>query len=203
MILQKIEPIESSYAQHNYGKTFYYIVRSHRPTVVVEIGTLHGYSAIHIGMSLKHNEKLYGYGGTIECYDLWDQYKFNHGNKIAVQDRINKYDLQKYVTLKDGNADNIHENFDINSVHLLHVDISNDGDVVDRMMELWHPIIVMQGMIIFEGGDPDRDKVDWMIKYNKRPIAPVIAKNKLIQSFYLYGTYNKFPSLTVLVKKGD
>ena len=58
-----------------------------------------------------------------------------------------------------------------------------------------------KAIIAFEGGSKERDKVDWMVKYKKKPIYPVIYKNKIINKYYVYGTYKLFPSLTVMMNK--
>jgi len=202
-ILREFSSIQSSYSLHNYGKVFYTTVRAHRPTLAVELGVLNGYSALHIALSMKHNLYLYGYGGTIHCYDLWDKYPYKHGSKSEVQAIIDRYDLQDFMKLYEADAYEVYKDYDNNSVHLLHVDISNDGNTVERMMDLWHNKIVMNGMIMFEGGSEERDKIEWMVKYNKKPIAPVVRSHPVIRRCYLWGIYRKFPSLTVLVKKRE
>lgn len=199
-MMPKIEPIDSSYAQNDFGKAFYSIVRCHRPTVLVEIGVLHGYSALHMGMSVKHNHSLYGHPGILKCYDIWDKYQYNHAIKNEVQERVNKYELQDYVKLEECDAFEVHKFYSNSDVHLAHIDISNDGAIVEEMLNLWHPKICGRGMIIFEGGSEERDRVEWMIKYNKKPISPFIQNSPVIQEKYWHGIYRKFPSLTILLK---
>ena len=65
-----------------------------------------------------------------------------------------------------------------NSVDFFHIDLSNTGEIVNKIMELWDEKIVIGGLILFEGGTVDRDKIKWMVKYDKKPIKPEIETNK-------------------------
>ena len=51
------------------------------------------------------------------------------------------------------------------------------------------------GIIILEGGSIERDQVEWMTRYNKRSINPVIEKYSRVFDIRVIGT---FPSLTIL-----
>jgi hypothetical protein len=62
--------------------------------------------------------------------------------------------------------------------------------------------MVYGGLVVFEGGSEARDKIEWMVKYNKEPMKPEIETNKIINSKYVYGTYLKYPSLTVMLRRG-
>jgi len=55
---------------------------------------------------------------------------------------------------------------------LMHLDVSNTGDIIELVYKTvaeWKNT----GPILFEGGTEERDKVDWMIKYDKTPIFPL------------------------------
>ena len=52
------------------------------------------------------------------------------------------------------------------------------------------------GIIIFEGGNIKRDNVEWMNKYNKTKINPVIQKFK--EQGYDINIFGTFPSLTLI-----
>ena len=54
------------------------------------------------------------------------------------------------------------------------------------------------GVIIMEGGSYDRDKIKWMIKYNKPKILPVLNKYK---NKYNIHTVGVIPSITIITKK--
>ena len=54
------------------------------------------------------------------------------------------------------------------------------------------------GIILMEGGSEERDKVEWMIKYDKPKIQPIIKKyNKQ----YNIITIGDTPSITLIKKK--
>jgi hypothetical protein len=68
-------------------------------------------------------------------------------------------------------------------------------------MEIWHPKIGARGHIFIEGGSEERDNIEWMTKYGMPPIRKEINENPIINRYYQYGTYLKFPSVTVLFRK--
>ena len=57
--------------------------------------------------------------------------------------------------------------------------------------------LTKNGVIIMEGGSSERDNIEWMIKYNKPKILPVINKYK---SQYDIKTIGNIPSITLIKK---
>ena len=47
--------------------------------------------------------------------------------------------------------------------------------------------------MILEGGSEERDNINWMIKYNKTKIQPIIKKNNI-------KVIGSFPSITLFKK---
>lgn len=191
----------SSYSQNNYAEVFYAIVTGFRPANAVELGVLHGYSTIAIGQALRRNSVMPGIQAHLDAYDLFGDYPYKHGMIEDVRDEILECSLESFVTVHTGDAFHVHKNYMDNSLYFLHIDISNTGEIVRKIMELWDSKIVIGGIILFEGGTEERDKVEWMVKYNKEPIKPEIEKNPIIEARYIFGTYLKFPGLTMLLKK--
>lgn len=163
--------VPSSYAEFDLGRTIYTIVMTLAPKIVVEVGTLYGYSAICILQAL-HD---LGEDGHLICCDLWDGYEYkhttieyaycniiNHGfshnlfelNKESLNDVVNRY-VRKYQECPI-----------LFDKYLFHIDVSNDGDIIKSAMPLSE-----FGTVIFEGGTSGRDNVEWMWKYNKTPIV--------------------------------
>lgn len=187
--------MRSSYEQNNFGEIFFSTVVTHKPIVCIEFGVLYGYSAYHLARALKYNKN-----GHLAAYDLFDDYAYKHGNKETVKKFIKNKGLAEFVTILKGDAYEVYKKYADNSVHLLHVDINNTAETVKKIMELWDIKIAQKGIILFEGGSEERDKVRWMIEYDKPPIKPEIERNQIIKSKYTYKTYQKFPSLTILKK---
>ena len=52
--------------------------------------------------------------------------------------------------------------------------------------------------MIMEGGSNTRDNIEWMVKYNKPKIEPVIQKYKNNFDITVIGD---FPSITLITKK--
>ena len=53
------------------------------------------------------------------------------------------------------------------------------------------------GLIILEGGSKERDEIEWMNKYNKPKIGPVIENYKLNKN-YKIATIGTIPSVTLV-----
>jgi len=193
--------MRSFYIANNYGRVFYGLIEAYRSVHCVEIGVLDGYSTLWIAKGLKFTHERFGHENHLDAYDLWEDYQYKHGDMESVQKTIDAEGLTDFVTLHKDDAFEVHKNYDKKSVSFLHVDISNDGEILERIMELWHPKMQGGAIIAFEGGSKERDKVEWMVKYKKKPIYPVIYKNKIINKYYVYGTYKLFPSLTVMMNK--
>ena len=91
----------------------------------------------------------------------------------------------------------MHEIID-NDIDILHIDIANDGDVFEFVINNYYTKLSKNGIIIFEGGNLKRDNVEWMNKYNKTKINPIIQKFK--QEGYDINIFGTFPSLTLIKK---
>tara|TARA_A100000164_G_scaffold354674_1_gene362448 strand:- start:395 stop:940 length:546 start_codon:yes stop_codon:yes gene_type:complete len=177
--MYKEPKVYSSYRENNIGQTLYDIVIKLKPQKIVEIGVLEGYSTICMAQALKN----LGEGGKVYAYDLFEEYKYRNFSKTEVWNNVNKYEVQDHVQLKRKSFDrwlNTSEDFD-----LLHLDISNDGDIVLKMHDKYP-----NHKVIFEGGSTERDNVDWMVKYKKTKIETIRkkCKYKIIN--------NNFPSLS-------
>lgn len=176
--------VESSYHQNDIGLTLYNLVLELKPKKIVEFGTLNGYSAICMGMALHE----IGFG-KIYCYDLWDEYKYKHTTIDFAKKNIKEYGLEDYVELNQMNIwDWGDYDFD-----LLHIDISNDGDIIKKLCDkIGGYISDTKKTVIFEGGSEERDNIEWMLKYDKKPIND-------IKKEIPYEVINKnFPSLSIL-----
>lgn len=193
--------MRSSYRQNGYEKVLRNLVYAFTPQKCVEIGVLDGYSTLAIAKGIKHTKKVCGHVSHLDAYDLWDDYEYNHGSMEEVQKMLRDEKVDEFVTLHKKDAYQVHKRYDDVSVCFVHIDISNTGDVLKKMIDLWYPKLTFGGMIVFEGGSEERDVVDWMITYDKAKIKPEVESNAIINTKFLYGTYYAFPSLTVLIKK--
>lgn len=191
----------SSYQQNEFGEIIKAYVIGWKPVSFVELGVLHGYSTRYIAEGLKEIRRLYDINTKLDAYDLFDEYQYKHGKKEEVEQMLKEHNLSEYVNIIQGNAYEVYKNYQDKSLEFLHVDISNTGDTVKKIMELWDPKIRARGLILFEGGSEERDNIEWMKKYNMPPIKKEIETNPIINKYYSYGTYFRFPSLTVLLKK--
>ena len=168
--------VESSYRENDLGNTLYNLVMELKPKTIIEFGTLNGYSAIAMAMALRDLGE-----GHLISYDLWDYYKFKHGNQAVVQNTIDELGLTEWISLAQGDLKHWEGKAD-----LVHVDISNDGETLQMLKNK-----NIGGTVIFEGGTPERDKVQWMTKYNKMP---------MLSSGVRYDVINpRFPGLSKLI----
>jgi len=163
--------VSSSYADNGIGKVLYEYVIDKKPNIVIELGTLHGYSAICIGLALRDN----GFG-SLTCYDLWEDYEFTNTSMDNTKSVIDKFNLSDLVELKKQDAIEWCKNPE--DFDLMHVDISNDGDKIEKIVELLTANINNGSHILFEGGTEERDKDSWIEKYGFKPITSVRDKIK-------------------------
>ena len=179
--------IESSYRENDLGKVLYDYILQTQPKIIIEFGTLYGYSAACMAMALDELNN----GGKIICYDLWEKYPYKHSIIEKTKQNLEKYNVSQYVEFRELNFKEwIPEDFD-----LLHVDISNDGNTI---LELGVKCLsqIKQGKhVLFEGGSVERDNVEWMIKYNKQPINSI----KSVINYTIVD--EKFPSISKLELK--
>lgn len=173
--------LESSYEQHNIGKTLYDYVRFHKPKKVVDFGVLNGYSTIVIAQALRENGE-----GKVFAYDLFDDYEYKHSQRDILERNLKDYGMREWVEVEKKNFyDWIKDPDDFD---MLHLDISNDGDIIDL---LWEKFGGTDKIILFEGGSEQRDRVGWMVKYNRKPINDSKAQFEVINK--------RFPSLSKFI----
>lgn len=186
--------MRSSYQKNNYGEIFRAMVDAYKPINVVELGVLEGYSTVAIAEGLERNGR-----GMLKAYDLFEDYPYRHAKHEDVKAALARFPLIVEVIKMD--AFEVYHSYSASTVDFLHVDLSNTGETVQRIMDQWDSKIVQGGVILFEGGTEERDREDWMIKYDRPSIKREIETNEIIQRRYIYGTYLKWPGLTMLLKK--
>lgn len=183
-------PWYSSYEENNYGDFFYSLMRVYKPKKVVELGTKAGFSAYHIARGLKANGK-----GRLYCYDLWEKYQYNSVPKSIAEKNLKKFkDIISFKLRDVVGVNKLHKSIDI-----LHVDISNDGMILGKIIPHW--INKTRQLIVIEGGSLERDKFPWMIKYKKTPIASWLQDFANKRGDIEYFTIEPFPSVTIIRKK--
>jgi len=175
--------IETSYHTSTIGRTLYEQVLEHKPEKIVEVGTLHGYTTVLMAMALDELGR-----GHIKAYDLFEEYPYKHPTFEGTTANIRRYGLSKYVTLGKKGLDEWLA--DPDEFDLLYIDVSNNGDVIDKVYSAVKDRIAKGAVVLFEGGSKERDEVEWIKKYNKKPIGEAKAPYKVIDS--------TFPSLSML-----
>lgn len=163
--------IESSYQQSGMGKILYNAVIEVGAQKIIDFGILNGYSTVCMAMAARET------GGKVYAYDLFNDYEFNGPNTSVLQENFSRYNVAHLIELKKVNFYewlNDIEDFDI-----LHLDISNDGDIISKLHEATRD---GRGQVFFEGGSEERDAQDWMLKYNKKPINDLRNLYDVLQS---------------------
>ena len=177
--MYKEPDVYSSYKENNIGQTLYDIVIELKPKKIVEFGVLEGYSIICMAQALMDLDN----GGKIYAYDLFDEYEYRHCSVTKVWNNVNKYGVQDYIQLKRKSFDRWLDSVEL--FDLLHLDISNDGDIILKIYDKYP-----NHKVIFEGGSLERDNIGWMNKYNKTKMTSIqkSCKYKIIN--------DAFPSLS-------
>lgn len=206
--------MRSSYIENDYGSllTEYIFCGTWQPSSLVELGVLDGYSTLALAKGVEKLNRLKNFTPPFDAYDLFEDYEFKHGKQEEVQNLLKEHGVDKFVNLRKGNAYEVHTNYpDVQydstgeqitrGIDFLHIDISNTGDTLRKIMELWHPKMSWRALILIEGGSEERDNVEWMRKYNAPSIKKEIETNPIINKYYHYGTYLRYPGLTVMLRK--
>jgi len=176
----------------NIGRTLYDYVINSKPKIIIEFGVMHGYSTICMAQALNKlgRGKVYG-------YDLWENFEYKHGQRIwKTKALIEKYNLSNIIKLKYGNFFEYINNPDyFVDKDLVHIDINNDGNILNKVYNklVLNPKIKCD--ILFEGGIRDRDNCWWMKKYNR----PNMHTLKKTLGFEILN--DNYPGLSLLKSK--
>ena len=149
------------------------------PKKIVEVGILEGFS-------LKRFAEASNPNTTIQAYDIFEEFNGNYAKKDEL---VALFKDNNNVSINYGDFYEVHKS--INDVDIIHIDIANNGDVYEYAIQHYLPKLARDGVMILEGGSKERDNADWMVKYNKPKIQPVVKKHGL----RVVGT---FPSLTLV-----
>lgn len=179
-----MEDIKSSYKNNNYDKIFQSICFSLNPKKIVEFGILEGYS---LDSFIK-----YGKNAFIESNDLFDDFPYNSADYNFI---MNKYQKNSNVIIYKRDFYKSVDFYEDNSIDILHIDIANNGETFDFAIENYLPKV--RGIMIMEGGSQQRDNVEWMVKYNKPKIRPILQK---YSNSAMIEILEDFPSITLIRK---
>jgi len=162
------------------GKVLYDSVMEARPYIIFEFGVLHGFSTICMAQGLRD----LGRPAKIYACDVWNRDAYGHGQSMEkTQDNLNKYGVDEYVELRQGDFYNEIERMQDNQwqVDFMHIDINNCGELIPKIfdLKLYSPCTVL-----FEGGIKERDECWWMTKFNKKPIRSFERKYELLSQNY-------------------
>ena len=172
----------------NFGDIISTITFLKKPQTIVECGILEGYSLDKFICNSDTDTR-------IDAYDIFDKFNGNHAIKDKIIKQFNKYDN---VNINYGDFYDVYQKYEDKSIDILHIDIANNGDVFEFMFQNYVDKLKDDGIILMEGGSLQRDIIEWMIKYNKPEINPVL--NKYSDKFYIK-TIGEIPSITIIKKK--
>lgn len=187
----EIEHLWSSYRDHGYGYLFYALTRVLQPKRGVEIGVLHGFSLLTVAAALRDNG-----GGTVHGFDLFEDYPYRREHYGHVLNQIETMGLRPWAMTTQAEAKSVRQRFD--EVDYLHVDISNDGDIIRQTFSEWADTVTQ--VMVFEGGGPERDRVPWMLKYGRAPISHALDDIRRAYPAWRIVVLRPYPSLTIALR---
>jgi len=176
--------MKSSYVNTDidYGDIISSIAFTQAPRTVVEIGILDGFSLGKLVQATSPTTQ-------IMAYDIFDEFNGNSANREKLQENFKDHPR---VQIQCGDFYNLNNIID-GDVDIIHIDIANDGNVYEFAVEKYMNLLSHKGILILEGGSPERDEVEWMKKYAKKPIAEYLETLTVP-----YHTVGKLPSLTII-----
>ena len=179
--------IKSSYKEYHYNKVFKSICFAVNPTKIVEFGILEGYS---LDCFVNFSQDC-----DIEAIDLFDDFPYNAADYNFV---TNKYRKNSNVSIYKRDFYKSVDFYEDNSIDSLHIDIANNGETFEFAIQNYLPKV--RGIIIMEGGSEGRDSIEWMIKYNKPKIRPILQK---YSNSVRIEVLEDFPSITLISKLNE
>lgn len=179
--------MSSSYNKKDigYNEFFQFCLFLINPKKIVEFGILNGFS-----LDIFKEKK----DVKIEAYDIFEDFNGNH----CKRELIEKYSEYENVKIEYGDFYKKINDFEDNSIDILHIDIANNGDVYEFALENYFKKVSNNGIMILEGGSQERDNVGWMKKYNKPSIVNILKMFK--ENGINVLTLGDFPSLTIIKK---
>lgn len=174
--------MKSSYTNTdiNYGDILSSITFAQSPKTIVEIGILDGYS-------LSKFVDASSTSTMVHAYDIFDEF---NGNAASKDELLDTFRDHPNVTIDYGDFYKLHTIIPGN-IDIIHIDIANDGDVYDYAIKNYMNLLSPTGMLILEGGSKERDEVEWMTKYNKTSINPLLSQLNHV-------TLGSVPSMTLI-----
>jgi len=177
--LKFINPnIASSYRQKEMGRFLYDAVIESNAKTIIDIGILNGYSTVCLALAAKETS------GVVYAYDLFDDYNYTNSNYDVVVSNLKNYSVLDYVKLEKKSFDNWIEDDPVFDV--LHVDISNTGEIVEKLYANFKNVLDSGSRIFFEGGSKKRDFQDWMVEYNMKKINDISVPFKVLAEDFYY-----------------
>lgn len=176
--------IKSSYTKYHYNKVFQSICFSINPSKIVEFGILEGYS---LDCFINYSQNC-----DIEANDLFDDFPYNAADYNSI---ANKYQKKSNVSIYKRDFYKSVDLYEDNSIDILHIDIANNGETFDFAIQNYLPKV--RGIMIMEGGSEERDMVEWMVKYDKPKIRPILQK---YSDSVRIEVLEDFPSITLIRK---
>jgi perosamine synthetase len=188
---ERVRQLSSSYQEHHYELFFYGLVRALRPERCVEIGVLEGFSLLATAAGLRDNAH-----GHVTAYDLFERYPYRHATATRVAETCEEWSVQPFVTLHQADVHVAASRHD--RVDLLHVDISNDGDIIRQQFVRWADKVT--GVMVFEGGSRERDRVPWMTTHHRAATNSAVEELRREYRGWYFIVLEPFPSMTVAVR---
>ena len=179
-----IQNIKSSYKTNSYNKVFQSICFALNPKKIVEFGILEGYS---LDCFVE-----YAKNALIEANDLFDDFPYNAADYRFI---TGKYNNNPNVSINKKNFYDSVDDYEDDSIDILHIDIANNGDVFEFAIKNY--LSKVRGVMMLEGGSVYRDSVDWMIKYQKPMIRPILQK---YSDSVRIDVLEDYPSITLISK---
>lgn len=200
-----LDDIESSYKRSHLGTIFYALVRSHAPKLAVELGVFQGYSSLHIAAAMRDNARS---ESQLHLIDLWETYPYRHCTLQTTKQNFEKNGLLSPpnidILFVEEDAKESHVGYDQRSIDFLHIDISNTGDNLSELLDLWAPKMSTDAnaLIVLEGGSQERDQIPWMQEYSDAPIQDLLHSTGFNERFEHFSLH-PFPSITLLRLRSD
>ena len=186
--------MKSSYttSKLNYGDILSTITQLKKPKKIIEFGILDGFS---LKTFVENSSSMC----QIKAYDIFEDFVGNGANQKTITDLFSN-NANVLIEKQDFYNLDFINSIENNSIDILHIDIANNGYVYEFAIEHYLKKVSKTGAMLFEGGSEERDNVEWMLKYNKAKIQPILKKHSNSDMIDIY-VLDKYPSMTLITFK--
>lgn len=165
LLIEEPTPLEG-WCTHQKACALFTLVETHKPSVIVDLGTFGGRCAVAFALACKSVGQ-----GTVFAIDAWRSQESLQGSNDPANDKywaempwpriiqsfyqaISAFDVARIVVPWGRPDEEVAPFFRNGAIDMIHIDINHSEEVATRAVRTWFPKVAKGGIIIM-------DDIDW------------------------------------------